>query len=133
MFQFWQTGSGSLDMSSFQGCLIASYLGSSQFFNEAHRKAREPGKINHVRDVRWKGLGVACAYTFDLYWEKCDGKTAGLSELELPGADMLSRAKTTRNFTGILLGTFHCQVSHARFLNNVHATASPFHLTSPMW
>ena len=37
--------------------IIASYPGSSQFFNDAHRKTREPGKIHHVRDVRWKGLG----------------------------------------------------------------------------
>ena len=37
--------------------IIASYPGSSQFFNDARRKTREPGKIHHVRDVKWKGLG----------------------------------------------------------------------------
>ena len=34
-------------------------IGSSQFFNDAQRKAREPGKIHHVRDNMWKGLGAA--------------------------------------------------------------------------
>ena len=40
---------------------LALCTGSSQFFNDARRKMREPGKIHHVRDVRWKGLGMACA------------------------------------------------------------------------
>ena len=40
---------------------LASYSGSSQFFNDARRKTREPGKIHHVHDVRWKGLGAARA------------------------------------------------------------------------
>ena len=46
-----------------QGChrCVASSPGSSQFFNDARRKTREPGKIHHVRDVRWKGLGAAHA------------------------------------------------------------------------
>ena len=30
---------------------LALYPGSSQFFNVAHRKTREPGKIYHVHDV----------------------------------------------------------------------------------
>ena len=53
-------------------------------------KLREPGKIYHLRDVRWKELGAACAYTLDFYWEKHDGKTVVLSKLESPGTDMLS-------------------------------------------
>ena len=32
---------------------LASSPGSTQFFNDAHRKTREPGKIYYVRDVRW--------------------------------------------------------------------------------
>lgn len=63
---------------------------------------RECGKIHHVRDIRWMGLGAMCIYTLDFYCKKCDGKTAGLTELELPGADLLTWAKTVRN-----VATFH--------------------------
>ena len=65
---------------------------------------REPGKIDHVHDVRWKGLGVAYAYTFDFYWEKHNGKTAGLNKLESPGTDLFMRPKTARNVS--ILVTF---------------------------
>ena len=66
----------------------ASYPGSSQFFNDAFR---ETGKIHHVSDVRWKGLGAARTYTFVFYWEKHNGKIAELSKLESPGTNMLAR------------------------------------------
>ena len=36
---------------------LASSPGSSRFSNVARRKKREPGKIHHVSDVGWKGLG----------------------------------------------------------------------------
>ena len=58
---------------------------------------REPGRIHHVRDLRWKGLVVQRAYTLEFYWEKHNRKIAGLSKLELPGTDMLARDKTARN------------------------------------
>ena len=54
-------------------------------------------KIHHVCGVRWEGLGMVHAFTFDLYWEKHGGKTSGLSKLESPGTDMLARAKKARN------------------------------------
>ena len=38
---------------------LASFPGSSRFSNVARRKRREPGKIYHVSDVGWKGLGQA--------------------------------------------------------------------------
>ena len=47
----------------------------------------EPDELHYMRDVRWKGLGTVQACTIDFYWEKHYGKTAGLSKLELPGAD----------------------------------------------
>ena len=50
-----------------------------------------------MRDIRWKGLGAMCAYTMDFHWEKHDEKTAQLSKLELPGTNMLARAKMARN------------------------------------
>ena len=78
--------------------LLASYPGSSQFFSDARRKTREPGKIHDVRDVRWKGLGAMHAYTSHIYWEKCNRKTAGLSNLNLV------QARTARNVS--ILVTF---------------------------
>ena len=62
------------------------------------KKTREPGKIHHMRDVRWKGLGAVLAYAWDFYWKKCDGKTVGLSKLVSPGADMLAWVKTYQPF-----------------------------------
>ena len=38
---------------------LALFPGSSQFSNVARRKRREPGKIYHVNDVGWRGLGRA--------------------------------------------------------------------------
>ena len=38
---------------------IASSPGSSRFSNVTRRKRREPGKIYHVNDVGWRGLGRA--------------------------------------------------------------------------
>ena len=64
-----------------------------QFFNDACRKTRELGKIHHLCDVRWKGLGVVCAYASGFHCEKHDWKTAELSKLESPGTDMLTRAR----------------------------------------
>ena len=84
-------------------------------------KLREPGKIYHLRDVRWKELGAACAYTLDFYWEKHDGKTVVLSKLESPGTDMLARTKTARNVH------VHVSILH---LNDMHTTLSPSHYTS---
>ena len=69
----------------------ASYPGSAQFFNDACRKMREPGKIHHVCDITWKGAGAVCAYTSE---EKHGRKTPGL---ESPATDMVTRAKTARN------------------------------------
>ena len=42
-----------------------THAGSSQFFNDACRKAGEgvPYKIHQMRHVRWEGLGVACKCT----------------------------------------------------------------------
>ena len=40
---------------------IASYPGSSQFFNDACRKMRESGKIHHVHYIWWKGLAAVRA------------------------------------------------------------------------
>ena len=57
-------------------------------------------------DVRSKGVGAAHAYALDFYWEKFDGKTAGLSKLELAGIDMLAWSKTARNVS--MLVTFTC-------------------------
>ena len=42
-----------------RGCMVASSSGSSRFSNVARRKRREPGKIYHVNDVGWRGLGRA--------------------------------------------------------------------------
>ena len=55
-----------------------------------HMKMREPGKIHHMRDIRWEGTwhGVARAYTWDFYWEKHHRKTVGSSKLESPGTGM---------------------------------------------
>ena len=38
---------------------VSSSPGSSRFSNVARRKRREPGKIYHVNDVGWRGLGRA--------------------------------------------------------------------------
>ena len=73
---------------------VASYPGSSQFFNDARRKMREPGKIHHMRDIMWKGLGAAHAYISDVCWEKRDRKIAGLSNLN---RHMLVQARMARN------------------------------------
>ena len=94
---------------------VASYPGSSQFFNDARRKMREPGKIHHMRDIMWKGLGAAHAYISDVCWEKRDRKTVGLSKLDG------KKCKYTNNLL--------C----ARFVNGVRTTPSPFHLMSRMW
>ena len=53
-----------------QGCLTALYLLNiiynsliprllPVFFNDAHRKTREPGKLHNMCDVRWRRLGAA--------------------------------------------------------------------------
>ena len=39
--------------------ILASSPGSSRFSNVARRKRREPGKIYHVNDVGWRGIGRA--------------------------------------------------------------------------
>ena len=77
----------------------------------------------------WKRLGTACMYTLDFYWEMHDGKTAGLSKLELPGTDMLTLAKTARN---VHTEMYTSDLSRARFFDGAYTTASPFHLTSRM-
>ena len=47
--------------------------------------------------------GAAHAYIIsDVYWEKCDGKTAGLSNLN---RHMLVKARMVRNVS--MLATFH--------------------------
>ena len=89
--------------------LISSLV--PRLFNDVHRK---PGKIHHVRDIRWKGLGAVNTYTFDFYWEKCKGKTAGLGKLESLGTDMLAQAKMARNVS--ILATFKCCKCHAMSL-----------------
>ena len=86
---------------------LASYPGSSQFFDDARRKIREPGKIHHVCDVRWKGLGTVHAHILGFCWEKHDGKTAGLSKLESTGTDMFTRAKKSK---------YTSDLSRSRFL-----------------
>ena len=47
-----------------------------------------------MHDIRWKGLGAAHAYISDIYWEKHDGKTVGLSNLN---CHMLVQVRTVRN------------------------------------
>ena len=51
-----------------------------------------------MRDVRWKGLGAAHAYISDVYWEKRDGKTARLRNLN---RHTLVQARTATNVSTI--------------------------------
>ena len=91
-----------LSLESVLPCIVftrgASYTGSSHeisfsqlfltttcllpLFQWCMQKNREAGKIHHVHDIRWKGHGTVCAYTWDFYWEKPNRKTAGSTKLE---------------------------------------------------
>ena len=74
-----------------------------------------------MRDVRWKELSAAHAYISDVYWEKRDGKTAGLRDFN---HHMLVQARTERNVS--ILVTFRM----LEFLNGVRTVPSPFYLMS---
>ena len=52
-----------------------------------------------MHDVRWKELGVAHTYISHIYWEKCDGKTAGLSNLNHRMLIQAKKCKYTSNFS----------------------------------
>ena len=60
--------------------VLSSYPSSSQFFNDAHRKMREPGKVYHMHDIEGRRDLVWHVHTRSfLGWEKHDRKTAGSS------------------------------------------------------
>ena len=66
--------------------------------------------------------GAAHAYIIsDIYWKKCDGKTAGLSNLN---CHMLIQARTARNVS--ILVTFRV----LGFSNGARAVPNPFYLMS---
>ena len=87
---------------------LALYPGSSQFFNV----------MSGGRDL---AHGATHAYISDIYWEKRDRKTAGLSNLNPV------QASTARNVS--ILATFGVLY----LLNCGRAAPSPFHLTSRTW
>ena len=73
---------------------IGILLFSNQLFNDARRKTREPGKIHHVCDIRWKRLGEMRTYTL--------GKVINNQLVESP---VLTWAKMATNVS--ILTTFH--------------------------
>ena len=79
---------------------LPSYPGSSQFFNDAHRKTTEPVIFITCMTLRMEGrwccVGIR-VHSWDSCWEKSNRKTIGSSKLESPGIDMLARAKTATN------------------------------------